>query len=353
MYSIPVPKLNVLSSKTNKIGLTKTDYMGAASTLCGGCGHDSITAAIVDAFFRSSIEPHKVAKMSGIGCSSKTPGYFLGTAHGFNAIHGRMPSVTTGAYLANRNMHYIGVSGDGDTGSIGLGQFIHGIRRKLNMLYIVENNGIYGLTKGQFSAFTDFGSKNKKGEENAFAPIDPVVLALQCGASFVARSFSGDKEQLVPLIMAGLAHNGFSLIDVVSPCVSFNNHEGSTRSYHHMREFSVSFNSIADFVLEGEEITVSYKEGEHHAVTLHNGSSLILSKSEMNPEIITDRTKALMEIEKSKKSGEILTGLLYYDPLPCDFHQINHSDERALRDIAMSELTPGDSVLSELNSDFQ
>jgi 2-oxoglutarate/2-oxoacid ferredoxin oxidoreductase subunit beta len=219
----------------NALGLTKRDYEGGISTLCAGCGHDSITSAIIHAMWSLAVEPYQAAKMSGIGCSSKTPGYFLNAAHGVNSVHGRMPSVTTGAYLANRNMIYLGVSGDGDSASIGIGQFVHAIRRRVNMLYIVENNGVYGLTKGQFSATADFGSKSKSGVVNHDSPIDLVQLAMQLGAGYVGRSFSGDKEQLVPLIEAGLKYNGFAFIDVVSPCVTFNNHEGSTKSYQYAR----------------------------------------------------------------------------------------------------------------------
>src|SRR5919109_910624 len=236
MTYIAKPKVYHPSLQKNEIGLTRRDYEGAITTLCAGCGHDSITAAIIQAFWELSIPPHRVAKLSGIGCSSKTPAYFLREAHGFNGVHGRMPALVTGANAANGDLTYIGVSGDGDSLSIGLGQMCHAIRRNVNLLYVLENNGVYGLTKGQFSASADPGSKSKGGEANVQPPIDPVLLALSLGASFVARAFSGDKEQLVPIIKAGLAHKGFALIDVISPCVTFNDHEGSTKSYRHTRE---------------------------------------------------------------------------------------------------------------------
>jgi 2-oxoglutarate ferredoxin oxidoreductase subunit beta len=252
MSYIAKPKVAHPNLPRNKLGLTARDYEGTVSTLCAGCGHDSVTAAIIQAVFQLNIEPHMLAKMSGIGCSSKTPAYFVSGSHGFNSVHGRMPSVTTGANAANRALTYIGVSGDGDSLSIGAGQFMHAIRRNLNMCYIIENNGVYGLTKGQFSASADVGSKPKKGEPNEQEPIDPVSVALALGATYVARSFSGDKEQLVPLIQGALTHKGFALVDVISPCVTFNDHEGSTKSYKHTRQF---YHHVvdADFVPPAEE----------------------------------------------------------------------------------------------------
>ena len=233
MTYIAKPRLHHPSLTRNKVGYTRRDYEGKVSTLCAGCGHDSVSAAIVQACWELDIEPHRVAKLSGIGCSSKTPDYFLGASHGFNTVHGRMPSVLTGANLANRDLLYLGVSGDGDSASIGLGQFAHAMRRNVNMVYIVENNGVYGLTKGQFSATADKGSKSKKGVVNADSPVDLVGLAMQLGASFVARSFSGDKAQLVPLIKAAIGHGGAAFIDVISPCVTFNNR--SRRNHRHHR----------------------------------------------------------------------------------------------------------------------
>jgi 2-oxoglutarate ferredoxin oxidoreductase subunit beta len=245
----------------NALGHTRRDYEGAISTLCAGCGHDSISAAVVQACFDLDIEPHRVAKLSGIGCSSKTPDYFLGNSHGFNTTHGRMPSVLTGAALANRSLLYLGVSGDGDSASIGIGQFAHAMRRGVNMTYLVENNGVYGLTKGQFSATADKGSKNKRGLVNNDVPIDLVTLALQLGASYVARGFSGDKAQLVPLIKGAIRHLGPALIDVISPCVTFNNHLGSTKSYDYVREHDETINRL-DVILPKDKITVSYAPGE-------------------------------------------------------------------------------------------
>src|SRR6056300_380290 len=260
----------------NDLGWTRQDYEGGLSTLCAGCGHDSISAAIVDACFQLNIEPHRVAKLSGIGCSSKTPAYFLSGSHSFNSVHGRMPSVATGANLANRDLIYIGVSGDGDTASIGLGQFAHGARRNLNMTYIVENNGCYGLTKGQDSATMDTGSVNKKGDRNLSTPMDVARLAIEVGATFVGRSFSGDKEQLVPLIKAALSHRGFALLDVISPCVTFNNHQGSTKSYANFREHNEAM--PVDFIPRREAITTSYDAGVVHEVCMHDGSVLRLQK---------------------------------------------------------------------------
>ena len=231
MTYIGKPKNHHPDLERNKIGLTRRDYEGTISTLCAGCGHDSISAAIVDACFQLNISAHKVAKLSGIGCSSKSPSYFLNQAHGFNSVHGRMPSVATGANLANKDLIYLGVSGDGDTASIGIGQFMHAVRRQINMVYIVENNGTYGLTKGQFSATNDLSSKNKYGDENLFQPIDLAKMSIQLGAGFVARSFSGDKDQLIPILKAAIEFNGFALVDIISPCVAFNNHAGSTKSY--------------------------------------------------------------------------------------------------------------------------
>src|SRR6266542_3462654 len=257
MTYLAKPKLHHPALPTNELGYTRRDYEGPVSTLCAGCGHDSISAAIIQAVWQLAVPPHRVAKLSGIGCSSKTPTYFLGQSHGFNSVHGRMPSVLTGANLANRDLLYLGVSGDGDTASIGLGQFAHAMRRGVNMLYIVENNGVYGLTKGQFSATADRGSKSKRGVVNADSHIDLVAMALQLGATFVARSFSGDKEQLVPLIKAAIEHQGAAFIDVISPCVAFNNHAGSTKSFDHMREHNMAVNRL-DFITGRAPITVDY-----------------------------------------------------------------------------------------------
>src|SRR5919197_1724969 len=257
MTYLAKPKLHHPSLPKNSLGFTRRDYEGKVSTLCAGCGHDSISAALIEAFFELAIQPHRVAKLSGIGCSSKTPDYFLGQSHGFNSVHGRMPSVLTGANLANRDLIYLGVSGDGDSASIGLGQFAHCLRRGVNMVYIVENNGVYGLTKGQFSATADRGSKSKRGVVNTDSSIDLVTMALQLGATFVARSFSGDKRQLVPLIKAAIEHKGAAFIDVISPCVAFNNHAGSTKSFDYVREHNEAVNAI-DWIEARREITVDY-----------------------------------------------------------------------------------------------
>src|SRR6202521_4883419 len=273
MTYLAKPKFHHPALPKNQLGYTHRDYEGKISTLCAGCGHDSITASIIEACFELSIEPHRVAKISGIGCSSKTPTYMLGQSHGFNSVHGRMPSVLTGANLANRDLLYLGVSGDGDTASIGLGQFAHAMRRGVNMVYIVENNGVYGLTKGQFSATADKGSKSKRGVVNAVSSIDLVAMALQLGATFVARGFSGDKTQLVPLIKAAFEHRGAAFIDVVSPCVAFNNHEGSTKSFDYVREHNIALNSL-DFITGRRPIEIDAQAGVSETVTLHDGSAI-------------------------------------------------------------------------------
>src|SRR5215475_12565739 len=277
MTYITKPKFHHPSLPKNALGYTHRDYEGSVSTLCAGCGHDSISGAIIEACFELDIEPHRVAKLSGIGCSSKTPTYFLGSSHGFNSVHGRMPSVLTGANLANRDLIYLGVSGDGDSASIGFGQFGHALRRGVNMVYIVENNGVYGLTKGQFSATADRGSKSKRGVTNTDNSIDLAALALQLGATFVARSFSGDKEQLVPLIKAGIEHQGAAFIDCVSPCVAFNNHTGSTKSFDYVREHNEAVNRL-DFITGRMQITVRYEPGTVEIVEQHDGSKIALRK---------------------------------------------------------------------------
>src|SRR5512144_716981 len=277
MTYLAKPKLHHPTLPENRLGYTRRDYEGKISTLCAGCGHDSISAAIIQACWELAIEPHRVAKLSGIGCSSKTPDYFLGNSHGFNSVHGRMPSVLTGANLANRDLIYLGVSGDGDSASIGIGQFMHVLRRGVNMVYVVENNGVYGLTKGQFSATADKGSRAKRGAVNNDEPIDLVMLALHLGATFVARSFSGDKEQLVPLVRAAVMHRGAAFIDVVSPCVAFNNHPGSTKSYDYVREHNEAVNRL-DFMPERAPITTQYAPGELQEVMLHDGGTIRLRK---------------------------------------------------------------------------
>lgn len=332
----------------NELGLTTKSYEGAISTLCAGCGHDSISTAIMQAVWGLNIEPHRVAKMSGIGCSSKSPTYFLNKAHGFNSVHGRMPSVTTGANVANRDLLYIGVSGDGDTASIGMGQFAHVIRRNLNMSYIVENNGCYGLTKGQDSATADEGSKSKKGTINPFESIDLVALALELGATFVARSFSGDKRQLVPLLKAAMSHKGFALIDVVSPCVTFNNHAGSTKSYDHTREH-VEAAAVVDFVPMAQEITLDQIQGSTKDVELHNGDSVRLSKlsDDYDP---TDRTNAIKILHEHKNQDKLLTGLIYIEPESENFHEILNIPDTPLNRLAEDILCPGSDALTAINA---
>src|SRR6201988_4004960 len=348
MTFIAKPKVAHPSLPKNALGLTRRDYEGALSTLCAGCGHDSITAAIVEACWGLGIEPQNMVKLSGIGCSSKTTAYFVSGGHGFNSVHGRMPSIGMGANAANRQLRYIGVSGDGDTLSIGLGQFCHAVRRNLNMLYIIENNGVYGLTKGQFSASADVGTKAKKGETNFQPPIDPVLLAMTLGASFVARSFSGDKQQLVPLIQAGLRHQGFALIDVLSPCVTFNDHEGSTKSYAYTREhYEPAVH--ADFIPHAEAINVKYGEGESIPVNLHDGSRIVLRKldSAYDP---TNRTLAAALIQERMKAGEYLTGLLYVDvePAKSAFHVANNTPDEPLNSIPYETLSPGSKGLEKI-----
>jgi 2-oxoglutarate ferredoxin oxidoreductase subunit beta len=345
------PKVAHPELPRNALGLTRRDYEGANSTLCAGCGHDSITAAIVEACWANAIEPKNLVKLSGIGCSSKTTAYFVGGSHGFNSVHGRMPSVATGANAANRELHYIGISGDGDTLSIGLGQFIHAIRRNLNITYIIENNGVYGLTKGQFSASADVGSKAKKGEVNNQPPIDPVQMALTLGASFVARSFSGDKGQLVPLIQAALHHPGFALIDVISPCVTFNDHEGSTRSYSYTREhYHEAVHT--DFVPPAGEISVNYAPGEALPVTMHDGSRVVLRKIDAGYDA-TDRGAALARIRERLRQNEYLTGLLHVSASQAEFHELNQTPDEALNRIPYARLNPGPEALAKVMSRYR
>jgi 2-oxoglutarate ferredoxin oxidoreductase subunit beta len=364
--SIPKPRIHHPGLQTNAIGLTRRDYEGAMSTLCAGCGHDSITAAIVRAFWELSIPPHKVAKLSGIGCSSKTPAYFLREAHGFNSVHGRMPSIATGAGAANGDLIMIGISGDGDSLSIGLGQFCHAMRRGVRMLYVLENNGVYGLTKGQFSASADVGTKAKRGEANRNAPIDPVLLALTLGATFVARSFSGDKDQLVPIIKAGLAHRGFAFVDIISPCVTFNDHEGSTKSYRftrdHMKEVvaadfvdavadSDSF-SAPDLVPIRTEITASYAPGSVRDVRMHDGSTVRLRKIDDDFEH-DDRDAVYAYIRERQRAGEVPTGLLYMESGAHGMHDMEGTIERPLTGLDYTTLCPGSAALDALMEEFR
>lgn len=351
MSYITRPSVAHPSLPRNKLGLTSRDYEGTVSTLCAGCGHDSITAAIIQAVFELEIEPHMLAKMSGIGCSSKTPAYFVSQSHGFNAVHGRMPSVTTGANVANRKLTYIGVSGDGDSLSIGVGQFVHAIRRNLNMCYIIENNGVYGLTKGQFSASADIGSMPKKGLPNQQEPIDSVSTALSLGATYIARSFSGDKEQLVPLIQGALMHDGFALVDVISPCVTFNDHEGSTKSYAHTRQF---YHHVVDmdFIPPAKEIKAAYDEGSAMTVELYDGSKIVLRKIDQKYDP-TSRAAAFGYLREHFNAGEITTGLLYIDESRDQMHDLMGNVDTPLAHLPLDTLRPAKGELKKILNRFR
>ena len=351
MTYIAKPKVAHPSLPRNELGLTTRDYEGGISTLCAGCGHDSVTAALIEAVFELNIEPHMLAKMSGIGCSSKTPAYFASQAHGFNAVHGRMPSVTTGANAANRDMTYIGVSGDGDSLSIGVGQFVHAIRRNLNVCYIIENNGVYGLTKGQFSASADIGSKPKKGLPNQQEPIDAVSAALSLGATYIARSFSGDKEQLVPLLKGALMHDGFSLVDVISPCVTFNDHEGSTKSYAHTREFYNHVSNI-DYIQPSEEIKASYDEGDAMPVHLHGGDTIVLRKIDRDYDP-TSRADAFKYLRDRFNAGEITTGLLYVNDERVEMHDLMGNSDTPMARLSYDILHPGNDELQKIQGRYR
>jgi 2-oxoglutarate ferredoxin oxidoreductase subunit beta len=351
MPSIAKPIATHPSLQRNALGLTIRDYEGSMSTLCAGCGHDSITAGITRALWELSTPPHRIAKLSGIGCSSKTPTYFVGGAHGFNSAHGRMPAIAAGAIAANRDLTYIGVSGDGDSLSIGLGQLCHAIRRNLHMVYVIENNGVYGLTKGQFSASADFGSKSKRGEANRMAPIDPVRLGLSLGATFIARSFSGDKEQLVPILKAAFSHRGFALVDVISPCVTFNDHVGSTKSYLHTRRFAKRAVET-DFVPPANEIVAEITQNGTTAVTMHDGSIVKFTAvpDSYDP---TDRRRVASYLDQNQMEGQILTGLLYIDPDAPDLHESNATSATPLRDLPYEKLCPGASILDAMQEEYR
>jgi len=348
--STPEAKLNPMLTP-NKSGFTKKDYQGSASTLCTGCGHDSITMHIVSAFYDLDILPHRVAKLSGIGCSSKTPAYFLAGSFGFNAVHGRMPSVATGAHLANTSMTNIAVSGDGDTASIGLGQFVHLIRRNVPMLYLVENNGVYGLTKGQFSATADKDSMQKKGERNKFQSIDLCIMALTSGCDFVGRSFSGDAKQLVPLIKAGLLHRGTAILDVISPCITFNNHEGSTKSYTFVKEHDEYLHEVG-FVHSAQEITVDYEEGSLRIVELHDGYKITLKKIDRDYDP-TNRMAAVDMLEKSREAGQLLTGLFYINPDSLSLKDTLQLCDTPLVEIKEEALKPSRAALAEIMNELK
>ena len=337
--------------KTNRIGLSVLDYRGSKSTLCAGCGHNAISERIVEAFYDMGIEPEHVAKLSGIGCSSKSPAYFMGRAHSFNAVHGRMPAIATGAAVANHKMLYIGVSGDGDTASIGMGQFVHLMRRNLPIIYIIEDNGVYGLTKGQFSATADVGSKLKTGIVNELPAIDTCALAIELGATFVARSFSGDKKQLQMLLKAAIAHNGTVLLDVISPCVTFNDHEGSTKSYKFMKDHEEPLGDI-NFVPAFEEIDVEYEEGHGVDISLHDGSKMHLSKLENNYNP-TNRIMALTRLAEARERGEVLTGLFYLKTGQPSFTDMLNLVDSPLGTLPQEVTRPAKSVLEGIMNGYR
>jgi 2-oxoglutarate ferredoxin oxidoreductase subunit beta len=332
--------------RTNRLNLDIASYRGSKTTLCAGCGHNAITERIIDAFFEMGVDPKQVLKLSGIGCSSKSPAYFLNPSHGFNSVHGRMPSVATGAMLANKNMLAIGVSGDGDTGAIGVGQFVHLMRRNLPIIYIIEDNGCYGLTKGQFSPTADLGSKAKNGVVNDLPPIDTCALAIELGASFVARSFSGDKKQLLSVLKAAIAHRGTSMIDVISPCVTFNDHDGSTKSYSYVKDHDEPLGEIS-FVPYFEDINVEYDPGSTMAVKMHDGSQLYLRKvaEDYNP---SDKLAATRLLHETARRGEFATGVLYIEPDKDDFIDLLNLAEEPLAFLPAEKTRPPKAVLDQI-----
>jgi len=337
--------------KTNRIGLTVIEYKGGKTTLCAGCGHNAISERIIDAMYEMGVQPERVAKLSGIGCSSKSPAYFMSRSHSFNAVHGRMPSVATGAILANHNLIALGVSGDGDTASIGIGQFVHLMRRNLPVIYIIEDNGVYGLTKGQFSATADLGSKLKTGVINDLPPIDTCALAIQLGASFVGRSFSGDKRQLLAMLKASIAHRGTVMLDVISPCVTFNDHEGSTKSYKYMKDHDEPLQEIS-FVPSFEEIDVDYDAGTTVDLTMHDGSHLRLRKldSDYDP---TDKLLAIKTLTEAHHKGETLTGVFYIEPNKPTFMDLLHVTDEPLATLPAEAVRPPKAVLDEVMESFR
>jgi 2-oxoglutarate/2-oxoacid ferredoxin oxidoreductase subunit beta len=343
--------MNPPPKKVNHIGLEVVQYKGGKTTLCAGCGHNSISERIVEAFYDLGVNPYSVAKFSGIGCSSKSPAYFLGLSHGFNAVHGRMPAIATGAMLANRNLMGLGVTGDGDTASIGLGQFMHLVRRNIPMIYVIENNGVYGLTKGQFSATADLGSTLKTGLANDLPPFDCCALALKWGATFVARSFSGDKKQLQAILKTAIAHRGLTVIDVISPCVTFNDHTGSTKSYSYMKEHEEVLQEL-DFVPFFEDITVEIPEGEVRDVQMHDGSHLRIRKLERDFDP-TDRFKALQALEESEAKGEVLTGVLYLNTNKPTFLDLLNMTDEPVATLPESRVRPAKSVLDAVMEELR
>ena len=345
MPSIAKPAVVNPALPKNAIGLTVRDYEGGMSTLCAGCGHDSITGALVQALWELAMPPRKIAKLSGIGCSAKTIAYFSGRSHGFNTVHGRMAPIATGASAANRDLLYVGVSGDGDSLSIGMGHLVHLIRRNVRMMYLIENNGDYGLTKGQFSASADIGSTAKKGAVNRVAPIDPMLLGLSLGASFLARSFSGDKKQLIPILKAAANHKGLALIDIISPCVTFNDHEGSTKSYLFTREHEVKITQT-DFVPPMGEIVAPDSDARLKVVTMHDGSEVRFSSvpGGYDP---TDARAVAQVLAESHQRGEVVTGLLYIDEKDANLHDLNQTSATPLVDLPYERLNPGSAELAK------
>ncbi len=337
--------------KTNRAGLEISAYRGGKTTLCAGCGHNAISERIIDAFFELGIEPHQIAKFSGIGCSSKSPAYFLGQSFTFNAVHGRMPSVATGALLANSKLIGLGVSGDGDTASIGIGQFVHLLRRNIPLIYIIEDNGVYGLTKGQFSATADTGSKSKAGVVNELSPIDTCLLAVELGATFVARSFSGDKKQLLVILKAAISHRGTALIDVISPCVTFNDHEGSTKSYSYVKDHEEMLAEI-DYVPHFENLEVEYDPGTTVEVRLHDGSHVLLKKLDRDYDP-TNRLSAIHLLTESRQKTEILTGIFFVDPKAKDFIELLDLVDEPLAQLSQERIRPGKTVLDEVMEELR
>ena len=351
MATTPTAEPKTPEPRTNRIGLTVIDYKGGKTTLCAGCGHNAISERIIEAMYDMGVKPERVAKLSGIGCSSKSPAYFMNRSHSFNSVHGRMPSVATGAMLANRNLIALGVSGDGDTASIGIGQFVHLMRRNLPIIYIIEDNGVYGLTKGQFSATADLGSKLKSGVLNDLPPIDTCGLAIQLGATFVGRSFSGDKRQLSTLLKAAIAHHGTVMLDVVSPCVTFNDHEGSTKSYKYVKDHDETLQEMS-FVPHFEEIDVEYDPGTTVNVTMHDGSHLRLRKLEEDYDP-TDRIQAITRLTEAHDKGEVLTGLFYVNTKAPDFLDLLNMVDQPLATLPESLTRPGREVLEAAMEDLR
>ena len=337
--------------KVNRIGLPVVEYRGGKTTLCAGCGHNAISERIIDAFYEMGVQPERIMKLSGIGCSSKSPAYFLSRSHSFNSVHGRMPSVATGALLANKTMQAIAVSGDGDTASIGMGQFAHLMRRNLPLIYIIEDNGVYGLTKGQFSATADIGSKLKTGVINDLPAIDTCALAIQLGATFVGRSFSGDKKQLLAMLKAAIAHKGTVMLDVISPCVTFNDHEGSTKSYKYMQEHEEAISEVG-FVPHFEDIAIEYDPGSTYDVTMHDGSHLRLRKlrEDYNP---SDRVAAVKSLMEAHERGEVLTGVFYLDTKKPSFTELLNLIDEPLATLPQERVRPSKETLQEIMKRLQ